>query len=386
MASAVLTLYSPKILYAKSFLERLSPGIHSVNGRHLMKRSLDYVLQCSPVTASTTEESKIWAKCGLLSTNRLRTAPAIKGCNPTICQTSKGSFQSSTTSTADRFEKSKTHQPKVPISPSKAKSYSPPSPPHNPNAYRPPSEPSLWEIYKAEIAVGGAIGLCCVTYGVMQYAWFRESSRNDSKLLVWMYGNFVCTSENIRARRWWVKLTSSIQHAGLLHLGINMYFFWSFGPGFVSLLGISSFLSLWVISAWCGSTASLAWLQRQETIQAERQSSTWSNERDQDEKRWFAPRLPPGEELPRGTVGSSTAIYGLSAAVMCVAPKLPTQIMFIPIPFSLWQMLGAITAGSLYCLNSGVLSELDHAGHLGGLFGGISTYYTVIKPWLRRLP
>lgn len=204
--------------------------------------------------------------------------------------------------------------------------------------------------------------------------------------MTWVDENTVCELENVRAGRWWVMLTSTIQHKDLFHLGINMYCLWSIGPGIVSLLGAPAFASLWIISAGCGSAAELTWHERQDAIQAERQkSSIWGDEKEQEEgKRWFAPRLAPGEDRLRGSVGASSAMFGLLGALVCVASRTPIQLMMVPVPFSLWQVLGATTVGSLYCLDSGTLPSVGHAGHLGGLFGGLAAYYFVVKPWLPR--
>ena len=233
--------------------------------------------------------------------------------------------------------------------------------------------------------VWGVISACGLTQALTQYAWSRARRHRDNKLLAWLNENTVCSLENMRAGRWWVLLTSTFQHSGIVHLALNMVCFWSIGSSIVLMLGVPAFVSVWISSGVVGSIASLAWMKRRESIQAEGRGSIWSRRGKEEGRRWFAPKFIPGEEPPRASVGASSAIYGLLGALVCVAPRTPIGLIFVPIPFPLWQMIVATTAGSLYCLDSGVLAGWDHASHLGGLAGGMSAYFLSVKRFLRRV-
>ena len=86
-----------------------------------------------------------------------------------------------------------------------------------------------------------------------------------------------------------------------------------------------------------------------------------------------------------GSVGASGALLGFSTALMCEMPRLRVQIFFVPISMTLWFFNGAFGLFELYNLWQDQFPAIGHAGHLGGMCGGILTYYYALRPWARRL-
>ncbi len=80
---------------------------------------------------------------------------------------------------------------------------------------------------------------------------------------------------------WYRLLTSTFLHQQVLHIGLNMFALWMFGPPLEAVLGRARFLGVYLLSALAGSAASYA----------------------------FNPPL-------QGSLGASGAIFGLVGAVL----------------------------------------------------------------------
>lgn len=245
---------------------------------------------------------------------------------------------------------------------------------------------SFWQLLKSSIVVGGAVGLCCAIFAGNWWALRRAQKFRDRKPLRFIRENFVCSLENWRAGRWWVVLSSSVTHFDPIHLGVNMFSLWSIGQGAVHAFGVPAFLGLWIISGSCCCAASLWWERRRE----ETRNASKGQRRDKSEsekRKWFVPK----DETPHGvtyggSVGASGVLQGLLGALTCFAPNALIRIVPIPYNIRMWIVTGAGTLASLYWLDSGSLPRIGHAGHLGGLVGGMISYYGFIRPTLRRIP
>lgn len=153
--------------------------------------------------------------------------------------------------------------------------------------------------------------------------------------------NFICSVNNLKAGRWWVVLASSIAHFQPLHLIVNMWALWEIGRTFVQIYGARRFMGTWLLSAFTGSLGSLYWERHQNS-----------------------------DDMPTfgGSIGSSTALCGLMFA----------QFTSMQVSCVFW--FGA----SVYCLYSGSLPMIGHAGHLGGMAGGVAAYFLFLRRILHR--
>ncbi|MGB8020454.1 MAG: rhomboid family intramembrane serine protease [Candidatus Nanopelagicales bacterium] len=121
----------------------------------------------------------------------------------------------------------------------------------------------------------------------------------------------------------WFRLVSSIfLHAGLLHVGFNMYVLYVIGPPLEEVLGHGRFLTLFLLSGLGGSVASYA----------------------------FSPLLTL-------SVGASGAIFGLMAAWIVVGRRLNQDVS---------QVVGLLVIN----VALGFLPGIDWRAHLGGAVTG----------------
>ena len=227
---------------------------------------------------------------------------------------------------------------------------------------------STWDIYKPRVVTGGLIGLCCGLFG---YNWYSES-RTDTNGMAFIHQNFVSSPENLRAGRWWTVVTSSVMHFSGPHLFMNMYSLWAVGPICIGAFGVANFIGLWVVAEVACSSAHLYWKNRGEQLRRKLQGWRFSSNRAE-----FAPTYG-------GAVGASGSLLGMTTLLMCLRPSLPVYPMFIPIATPLWAFNLAFASFSVYCLTNEALPWLGHAGHLGGMAGGVIYYYGLLRPWLRR--
>ena len=128
----------------------------------------------------------------------------------------------------------------------------------------------------------------------------------------------------IGAGEWYRLASATFLHAGLLHLGLNMYMLWIFGTQLEALMGRRRFLGLYVVSGLGGSALSYA----------------------------FA---PDGQQ----SLGASGAIFGVFGAYIVVARRLGRNIS------QLWLLLGInVVIGFMPGYN------IDWRAHAGGLLAG----------------
>ena len=259
---------------------------------------------------------------------------------------------------------------------------------HYQTGFYPPT--SFWPRNKPFIVVGGIIAACCGTFAAQKWAVLRAEQLHDDRAAVFLSENAVCSTENVDAGRWWVRITSSFSHGNLIHLGFNMMALWSLGPPCVHVFGTSAFIGVYVTSQLSCAAASLYWERRREEIRKSNVGRRWDpwgqGQQLQQQRKWFAPKVDAdATHQHTGAIGASGAIIGVTSAWMCFAPSTRTGLPLIPGSMPMWVFMAGLAAGSLYCLDSGDLPQLGHAGHLGGLIGGMASYYAYVRPFLRRV-
>lgn len=139
-----------------------------------------------------------------------------------------------------------------------------------------------------------------------------------------------------RHREWYRFVTSAFIHGGPLHLFVNMYALYGFGPVFEGSLGSVSFAGMYFLSLLGGS----AW--------------TWMEHfRDPNYR----------------AVGASGAISGLAIAFAMFAPLAQFLFLFVfPMPAFIFAF--AYIAISAWASSSNVRDGLGHSAHLGGALAG----------------
>ncbi len=223
------------------------------------------------------------------------------------------------------------------------------------------------------------IGLCCGIFCCHSYAAIQLREHHDPSLDDFFRRNMVNSGQNWREGRWWTLLTSSFTHINLLHLGVNMFSLFSIGPWIVGVFGVGGYVLTWVGSSMACCGYSLLWddfQSKQEQLPKAQQPGAW--------RRWEKAGKPHvhSETVSAGASGS---VLGLSAALGMIVPRFPIQIFPIPIPLSLWVFNTLFAAGSTYCMFSESLPIIGHAGHLGGMGGGLVCAQLLRLLILRRL-
>jgi rhomboid protease GluP len=136
--------------------------------------------------------------------------------------------------------------------------------------------------------------------------------------------------------RWWTVLTAGWLHAGLLHIGMNMYWVWQMGPSITELFGPARTVIIYVAGGIVGFTlSSLAGA--------------------------FMPNLP-FLHAAQLTLGASGPVFGLIGALYhygrttsSVVKQMATSIMIQAVIFGM------------------LVPNIDNYAHLGGFAGGYFT-------------
>ncbi len=171
--------------------------------------------------------------------------------------------------------------------------------------------------------------------------------------------------------QYWRIMAATFLHAGFLHVGMNCYILFQMGKVLEPLVGTARFLSVYLISGFIGSIASVCW----------RFGSIWLNvngHRSYDYFTiWFTDRaysmsdvlsqLPYG--LP-GAVGASGAVFGLFGVLLGYSFRHKDKDLFRQIGFNIVIIV-------LISMGIGGRVNIDHAGHIGGLVAGALLGYFV---------
>jgi membrane associated rhomboid family serine protease len=139
----------------------------------------------------------------------------------------------------------------------------------------------------------------------------------------------------------WQLVSYSFLHGSLLHLGLNMFALYMFGPEIERLLGRRRFITYWLT---CVIGAAVMQLLVQ--LQA-----------------------PAGSGGP--TVGASGGMFGLLLAFGMAYPRRRLVLLFPPIPIPAWLFVTLYGLLELGMGISGSQSSVAHFAHLGGMAGGL---------------
>lgn len=219
-------------------------------------------------------------------------------------------------------------------------------------------------------------GFCTLAFGFVGWARYRADRMGDPSFYTMYQKNAVCSSQNYREGRWWTLLISSLMHESLTHLLVNMYALNSFGPLVLQIYGLSGFAGLWIIAQLGCAGASIYWeeINRQAGWLARRWDVAAKHE-----QRTFLGIKPTAEtratqDHRAGSVGASGALSGMLTLTAVMIPSTSVQFFLIPIPFPIWLGAGGFSAFSYWAMATGSLPRIDHAGHLGGMMGGLGFF------------
>jgi len=140
--------------------------------------------------------------------------------------------------------------------------------------------------------------------------------------------------------QWWMPISSIFLHGGLMHLFLNCYALFAFGPILEHRIGRARFLALFFLGGLAGSLG-------------------------------YELVVLAGLSAPIPALGASGAIYAVMGAMAVLYPNI-VVLLFGIIPLSmrwaavLWVVLESI--GTFGMSSSGIAS----AAHLGGLFLGFA--------------
>lgn len=188
--------------------------------------------------------------------------------------------------------------------------------------------------------------------------------------------NAVCSSQNWREGRWWTILTSSFMHGSLIHLFVNMYALNSAGPVILQIFGLSGFIGVWTCAQlgcagasiyWEDINRQAGWLARRWDVAAKHEQRTFLGIKPTAETRAV-------QDRGAGSVGASGALLGMLSVTALINPSTPIQFFPIPISFPIWIGAGGFAAFSYWAMATGSMPSLCHAGHLGGMMGGLGFF------------
>ncbi|CDO74035.1 hypothetical protein BN946_scf185043.g85 [Trametes cinnabarina] len=159
-----------------------------------------------------------------------------------------------------------------------------------------------------------------------------------------MRNNFISSSDNLKAGRWWTLVTSCFSHEDSMHILFNGFTFYFMAPAVLSILGNVGFLGLYLGSGIVSSLAGIAW-------------------RNYDK----------AHSQPAGSHGASGSIYAVISFFACLAPT-TTFLLFGIVPMPAWAFVTGIFLYDGYSALNHMRARTDTAGHIGGLLSGIGFY------------
>lgn len=172
-----------------------------------------------------------------------------------------------------------------------------------------------------------------VTYAIIGVTVFIYILQLATQVLVQVdvpVAFFIKANDLIRQGQFWRLLTPALVHGSITHIGFNMYALLSFGMGLERHFGHKRFLVLYVLGAFTGNVMSFLLV---------------SND----------------------SLGASTAIFGLLGAEGVFLYQ--NRKLFAGQFRSAIGNIIFIAVINLFVIGS--LPNIDNAGHVGGLFGGL---------------
>ena len=140
---------------------------------------------------------------------------------------------------------------------------------------------------------------------------------------------------------------------------------YSFGPVVIQMYGVGGYILTWVASSISCSGFSLWWENYKE------QKNGMGRDQQLLSKGAGKPSPEVVDHRFGGQMGASGSALGMSTALMLAYPGMTVMLLPIPIPVSLRVFNAMFTAASAYCMVTDSIPALGHAGHLGGMAGGL---------------
>lgn len=184
--------------------------------------------------------------------------------------------------------------------------------------------------------------------------WLIVSFTDDRRLTEWLslakltvfVDNGQATVIGVEQGEWYRMFTAAFLHEDIWHIALNMFALWILGSMVEPVLGRWRFLTLYVLSALGGSTASLLGLPVMDLTQG------------------FAGGI---------SLGASGAVFGLFGALFVVARQFGRDVT------SVLVILG------INAVISFAVPTIDWRAHLGGLItGALLAYLFAVAPAKRR--
>jgi len=148
----------------------------------------------------------------------------------------------------------------------------------------------------------------------------------------------------------WQLITYAFLHANLVHIGLNMWALFLFGPDVERTLGARHYILMYFAAVVSAALVQLA------AVTATRHAGIYP------------------------TIGASGGIFGVLLAFGVLYPRRTVVLLFPPIPMPAWLL---VTAFGLIELANGVLGTeagVAHFAHLGGMLGA----YLELRYWRQR--
>jgi membrane associated rhomboid family serine protease len=133
-------------------------------------------------------------------------------------------------------------------------------------------------------------------------------------------------------------LTSGFLHVDWMHLGFNMYALYLFGGIVAGMLGVTSFLIIYILSLLAGNLYSFKYHKNDSYYSA---------------------------------VGASGAVSGIVYASILLYPDMSLYLFFIPIPIPGYIFGVGYLLYSIYGMKKQI-GNVGHSAHLGGAIGGFA--------------
>ena len=148
----------------------------------------------------------------------------------------------------------------------------------------------------------------------------------------------------------WQLITYAFLHANLVHIGLNMWALFLFGPDVERTLGARHYILMYFAAVVSAALVQLA------AVTATRHAGIYP------------------------TIGASGGIFGVLLAFGVLYPRRTVMLLFPPIPMPAWLL---VTVFGLIELANGVLGTeagVAHFAHLGGMLGA----YLELRYWRQR--
>ena len=187
--------------------------------------------------------------------------------------------------------------------------------------------------------------LACIAGYALQQFLFPWA---EIHLALWPLGD----SPGAAPFRPWQLLSYGFLHGSFIHLFMNMFALYMFGPDIERLVGSRRFLIYYLV---CVITAAATQLIVMHTVAD-----------------------------PSPTVGASGGVFGLLLAFGIAFPKRKLMLIFPPIPLPAWLFVTLYGLLELYLGFSGRDSNVAHFAHLGGMIGGFALIVYWRAQHLRR--